>query len=310
MFNNTTLKRHISLDFHFTSTDNVDVTSKLNGLDIAQLIQCISILILNISVSTLILKQKKLRKKKNNKLFLNLQICHIFISILGTLTIFYPTRLKVIISNGLLIELYLSMIITSTDRFISIKYPFKYQKVRTKTITIAIGIAWIPSVLFVSIAVALNVNQYFCTVLSTILISSATILLSIFNLNIYIIAKRHKDSIMRLIKVIEGNDKQMAKISKSTYVCFAIVFSFIILWMPYLIHNILVLLKSYRPDSENTFTKTVEHVALYNSLIDPLLFVCFSKDVKRELKKVCKMTSSDDMSRQSTLRKDTNETSM
>ena len=104
-----------------------------------------------------------------------------------------------------------------------------------------------------------------------------------------IISRRAWNAIQR--KCTPGNTRNNDKKKglKSRYVCLAIVVSFVLLWAPYLVHNIL-LLKNGRMKLSTILQGQFEHVAvviaLVNPMVDPLFFIIFRKDVKRELKRL------------------------
>ena len=57
-----------------------------------------------------------------------------------------------------------------------------------------------------------------------------------------------------------------------------------LLWLPYLIHNLMFINNYQREDV--IYTQAVEMVALFNSIVDPILFVAFRKDLKEELGRI------------------------
>ena len=69
-------------------------------------------------------------------------------------------------------------------------------------------------------------------------------------------------------------------------VCLTVVSTFVLLWLPYLVHNVMVLAGQYKPLDGNTFTDVVEAIALLNAIIDPVLFLWLSKETKKEFRVV------------------------
>lgn len=312
--NNNTLSR--TQDFHFVECEEIllhnETSSQISQeLRMTHLIQCNLIVCVNLILMMILIKQKKLRKKKANKFFLNLQLVHVAICILEIIPGYHDA--KVIVNNALLMEMLFSMSITTIDRFMAINYPFIYERMTNANVLAIIFSSWIFPAVFLCFAFVYNVDQRFCTILSTSLIASSTFILTLSNIRIYVIAKRHEKAIETLVMILQDENRKKSektKLSKSAYVSFSIVLSFIILWMPYFIHNILSLTAIYVPSHSKTFTKSVEHIALVNSFIDPILFIAFSKDIKKEFKKIAKMIQSEKSSRETTVRKLTCETTV
>ena len=211
--------------------------------------------------------------------FMNLQIVHIILSITGIIHIFYSSnRVEVILNNGFLIEMFFSLMLTTVDRYVAISYPYTYEKLTTKEVLVAITCSWIIPIVFLVLAFTLKATQQHLTIITTVAIAVAAVTLTISNARIYIIAKRHAIAI---------TGTKGKKVLKSTYVCFAIVFSFVFLWLPYLVHNVMVLANRHEPcgkEGVSTFTRGVFQTALVNSLLDPILFVAFRRDMKKALK--------------------------
>ena len=253
-------------------------------IDISYLLQAGFPLFFNIVVLVLIISRRKLISKKSNKLFINLLVVHILLCISGIVSKFHMSVGVVIFSNGCLIELFLSLILITSDRCVNIKFPFEYHKINTKKVILMITSSWVITAIFVILYIEVVTNGYYRVVISTILLGFATFTLTLSNITIYIIARRHVNAIRRNTSL--ESMKNRKRVLKSTYVCFSIILSFVISWLPYFVHNVMTLVKAYIPGGYKLFTKVVVRVAMVNSLIDPFLYLCFNRDVKKELKKI------------------------
>ena len=135
---------------------------------------------------------------------------------------------------------------------------------------------------FCVLSFVLNLTQDVCTVITIVLIATAAIVLTSSNVIIYKIAKRH-DQFLEKNSPRRKDMKQTGKVLKASYVCFAIVSTFILLWFPFLIHNSLDIIGLYRPSHVKPFTNVIVHLALLNSIVDVLLYVWLSREAKKEL---------------------------
>ena len=243
------------------------------------------IIFLNVSLIAFLLR-KKLRANHSTKLFLNLQFTHITIALSAVTFGINRGNAALILNSCILMEMFVSLMMATIDRLVSIKYHFLYQKVTTKYCMIGIASSWIFPVLLLCVDLNVDIQEYYYSALSTTLIATATLTLAASNITVYGIVRRH----IRMIKRNAVNDrnntanmKRSLKLAKSTCVCFAIVTSFVIFWFPFLVHDVLVTASIYKPSKKKSFTFVIEVFALCNSALDPILFVLLSKNVKREI---------------------------
>jgi hypothetical protein len=271
-----------SITLHFPEYEGYRMVL-CDELDITRFIEMIFIFIFNMVLFAYIISNRKLRGKISNKFFLNVQLVHMILSISGIVCIFLPRKppkQEVVLNNGFLMEMFFSLIITTCDRYIAIEYPYMYETLTTKTTVYIIMSSWVIPICFVGFALHFDITQHHCTVVSTIVIAIATIILTLSNMNVYSIAKRSAKRFGKTLK-----NKKNTKLLKSTYVCFILVSSFIILWFPYFIHNLLAMIDETKANNNNIFTRIVVQVALLNSILHPVLFVLFRRDIKKELRK-------------------------
>lgn len=255
---------------------------RLQGTDYLLFVEAILTLLVNLLLLILILKESKLRQKKANKFFINLLLVHCFLCIITLVSGFFTSSTKRIFKNGILIQMFLSLMIISIDRFMNIKYPFKYQRLRTKHVSLIIVGSWIPSVTSIVLCVILGITAHHCVVICTILIVLASICLTVTNLNIFRLARHHSEAIaqQRTTHASKPKSSETTNQLKVSLICFASVLSFILLWFPYFVHNILALANVYKIVDDKLFTLAVVKFALLNSLMDPLLFIALNKDAR------------------------------
>merc|ERR1712142_1024286 len=162
--------------------------------------------------------------------------------------------------------MFLGLLLLSLERVMLIKSPFAHRDVETLHIFVAIMCAWIPAIVFFCLLLHFGASQLTLTTITTSLIGFATLILIISNIIIYKAAKRHDQFKKKNALQQEASDKSTSnkKMLKASYVCFAIVASFVMFWLPYLVHNIMFLTGLYKPDGDKVFTEVVEHVALLN----------------------------------------------
>lgn len=248
-------------------------------------VQALLTLIINLALLAFLLKEPKLREKKSNKSFINLLIVHCFLSILTMIAGFYTSSTKRIFKNGILIQMFLCLMINSIDRYINIKYPFKYQSIPTKHVIMVSIISWLVPLTSIVCSACIRMTAYHCTVVCTIMIVVATTFLVITNINIYKIARRHSVAIIKQETVnAKKKPSNSLKHHKASLVCFSIVTSFIVLWFPYFVHNVMIMMNAYVPSDSNSFTLAVVKIAFLNSLFDPILFVVFNKGIKKVIR--------------------------
>lgn len=213
---------------------------------------------------------------------MNLQAVHLFMCA-NALTVddYGIGYAQLYVSNGLLMELFLALLLTTLDRLAAIKYPYFYQRVTTRWIAAIIGVSWLPGVVFVVILLSINAHQVVMVWMSTILIAVAMVILVCSNTTIWMIVRKHIRAVQRNCRpsVSDINDDK-AKV-KATFVCLSIVATFVLFWLPHLVHN-LIYLTSVLP--YGVFTRSLGSMILLNAMIDPCLYVVFRKDVKKEIK--------------------------
>lgn len=241
--------------------------------------QGILIFALNASLAFFFLKQLKLREKVSSVFFLNLQAVHIGFSISIILYVCVPlqSNIMIVLNNGLLMEMFFGLVLVSGDRYLTIMKPFIYERITQSKALWVIGVSWISPTIFIPMAIFLEISQVACITLSTVIIGIAAVTLIMLNIDIHFVAKKQA-------KAIAFNARKK-RVYKATFVCTTIIMSFIVAWCPYFVHNLLVITNAYEPGEDKMFTRIVESIGFLNCCADPILYIVFHKDVKRELRR-------------------------
>ena len=182
-----------------------------------------------------------------------------------------------------MIVMFVILMVLTMERIAVIKFPFKYADVESKHMVIINLFSWLPTIMFVCSSIICEIQEDVLTITTAVLIAVAITLLSLSNAIIYSVAKKHDQFLKTNAAHRQGNGNHSTKVLKASYVCFAIVLSFVICWLPYLTHNLLAIVGVYKPSGDKTFTKVVEHIAFLNSLVDAVLFIWLSREPKKEL---------------------------
>ena len=263
----------------------VATTSNIN----VQTFQSPMTLFINALLFLVIATRKELRRKKSHQFFLHLQLIHMALSIICIISNYYFWLLNYIITNSLLLAMFCSLMLTTGDRFFAIKFPSRYNLVTSKSVILVLVSSWVPTLIFVTVVRSVGISSNGLKVIHIAIIGFSSVVLAASNVKVYIIARNHdrfvKENSMCRKRIIGEKNKLL----KASYVCFAIVFNFIIFWMPYCIHDIMELTHMYESTNQNIFDIIVEQIALLNSLSDPILFIILSTHTRREIKKLFKL---------------------
>ena len=254
-----------------------------SNIRIDELVTSALSLLVVIPLLVFILSKRKLRMKKSFQLFVNLLLLHILFHITRFTSNFLPPTSEdvvVILNTCLLVSMFLGLMLLSMERVLLIMCPFTYRHFTTAHCIAVIVSSWLPMVVFLIVLLGIRATQETLTIITTSLIVIATVVLTFSNLLIYRAARSHYRFKRKMIR----RPSEPKRMLKASYVCFAIVASFVLLWLPYLIHNIMALANVYQPSAHKLFTKFVEHFALLNAIVDAVLFIWISREMKRELR--------------------------
>lgn len=241
----------------------------------------------------------RLKSKHVAKCFINLQAAHIMFGVLLIVGQFVYGRVFAVCIISIVVQSFLSMLLKVVDRYLIIRLPYEYKRVRTKHLMCFICGTWVITIAFTFCMLFIDerTDDRTFTLILTIAISVSMFVLVVFNLSVYFIARRHSLVIHRSKKGNKKTDeerqgqKQHLRMRKNKplvswkplFTCVAIVISFCVLWLPYLVHNAMVLGYIHHAERGELFSEVVLIVASLNSLADPLIFVWFNRDLKHEI---------------------------
>lgn len=258
--------------------------------NMAEIVQCSFTLILILPLFVFIIsRRQKILLKASHKLYTNLIFGHVLLNVvlLATSLIKY-SPVEIVLSNALLMATFVTLIVLTIERAILIKFPFRHKDIELKHSRLMITCCWIPTGLFLIFGLVFKINQSAMTLISTVLISLALLTLTISNIMIYRAAKKHDNFVKRHTLRRKNDTEDKGKLLKASYVCFAVVFSFLVLWSPFLVHNILAITNSYHPSMEQAFSEIVGHIGMLNSLVDGMLLIWLNRDINKEVMRFVK----------------------
>lgn len=284
MFENLTLNNITALNSTLQYEEII-----ISPYNMAEIVLCCLILITNIPLMSLILYHRILRKRKENQIFINVQITHVLHSchLLATKFVSSPDFFYIyaITTQGLMSECLLSMSLLTYERFYVIYYHISPpSKVVEKTVPIIYS-SWALPIVFIALSLYFELPRLQYAILCTVLVVVIGVGLAIANIQIYRTAKNHIRFVAK-----NGHRRNSVKIGnrlKGSFVCFTIVATYVILWFPFFLRNLLLLTKIYNPAVHGPLlTQVALYIGATNSLADPLTFVFLSVSVMSEIKRV------------------------
>ena len=255
------------------------------------------IILLNlIAFILIVMKWKKVGHIHTTKYFISIQLTHLLFAITAFFEGERITRLEIILNNGFILVLFITMICSNVDRYFAICHPFRYQKTVTTKKTVGLIVAiWIIAIIFI-----LNMhfqrykrhaNFLILTASTTTMLSIAIVVLTHSNIAIWLVARRHVSTIAR--NSVDGNTQTKEKVRrkqlrKSTLTCILMVTSFLIFWFPFLIRLTIALsnpkLKMVRWGG--SLSKISIMIIHLNPITDPIIFVLLNKSLRKAIKEL------------------------
>ena len=258
----------------------------------------------NFNLLLFLLLNRRLRSKNSVRLFVNLQVVHILLGSWDLVCTFLfcdftackPRGgdtffiVQVCVWLGILIEMCIALIMYTLDRLFAIMTPFKYEAITSNHVFRAILLSWLPmvtlivtSMIFFVYPSKMGMLGYYVGVVATSLIAVAATVLIVSNVIVYRVAKIQYEAIQNTHVFQQNETGREKRMLKSTYVCSCIVGSFVVSWLPQCLCNILVYTNIVQ-GIPSLALHLVQSLPPINSLLDPVFFILFRKDVKRELK--------------------------
>ena len=246
-------------------------------------IQQILTFIFNTFLIIFMAMSKKIRKCISCQLFLNLPATHVLASIMHLVTFYHQYYQLFMLCNALLLQTFFSLMLTSLDRYIAVRYPYKYENITRKEVFIISASSWFLTTIFYGLTLKIKVTLVTLITLVTILILLSSIILIITNVSIYTIAQKH---VRAILKCMVGQERKRANTRKSAYVCFALVSTFVLFWSPDVIHSIWYLSGGQERNKNidnNLFSYVIAVIYHCNAMFDPIIYALFKKELKDEL---------------------------
>ena len=176
--------------------------------------QCILIILLNALLLAFILCKKVLRRKYSNWFLANLFFAHVVEGCVGyTLCyIFYfkvrDADISIAIKSFTLSTVfsYLTYVPVTLDRLFAVKWPFRYQMMKTYRVLSVIGILWLLTIVFAILLFSLRINSRYGDMITVSLtIVMFTILISA-NVLVYKIVRRQTENIKKTFVQCNSHD--------------------------------------------------------------------------------------------------------
>ena len=180
--------------------------------------------------------------------------------------------------------MFFGLLALSLQRFLVIRFPFTFREMSAKWIWVLIASSWLPTIVFIIVTFLVGLPTETLLIIDTTIIIVVTIVLSIFNIIVYKVAKNHDQFVKENAKKSGEKDIKESTNLKASYVCITVVASFILFWLPFCIHNVIALCVGYEA-IPHLARKVVEHIAFMNSAVDCILFVWLNKNARLELGK-------------------------
>ena len=200
-------------------------------MNVEELIHSSLSLLVVLPLFVFILSRRTLRSKKSHQIFLNLLLVHICFNVSVVVSNFLRcSSTEVVINCSFFVSMFFSLMLLSLQRMFSIKFPFAYRNVHTLQVMIVVVLSWLPGTVFLCVLLVQGATETILDITTTALIAVAIVVLTTSNVVVYVSAKNHdrfvKKHTMRQHMI---NNTGNGKIMKASYVCFALVGTFVVL---------------------------------------------------------------------------------
>lgn len=286
---------------------------------------------LDVFVVILILWNKKLRKRRANKLLLNLLVsdgivCVSFIVYCANVMVtsnnassFYDLYLQqrkfVVLTDVAVVLSLLNLTLITLDRLIAVKWPFFYdERIQTKQIFIAIGIIWATTITYGLILVLLyhvldpDTTLYFGNVVFSVVTISGFIILLASNSFVFVEARKQlraikKVSVEHINKSKKRENKFRKKECRLVRLNAGLILYFFLFWINAVIITVKLLIYSdeIKPPINLRYVLASWYLVYIYYMFNPLWYVAMSYDVKREMILLFKGTDKEETTNSSSL---------
>ena len=285
-----------------------DTNENMTVAEIFILLFCIIGLIENLLIIFVILADRTLRKNLANQFFVNLMVWYFLFDLASLLR-------SVVSSMGMnVVDLLITTIIASSlaisaltlDRMLAIKFPYRHHSLPRWVPCLVIIFCWAIPIAYLILSFVLEdeIKDFTrgCIFVTTNI--TAIVCLVVSNTIIFVEARMQLKKIEKTqVRTTSPKDEQFSsnalqsksktvsanKVKSETrlaYICFGVVITYIIFWLPMTLEYLINGLQRQRP-SEAT------RVLVYlNAIVMPVFYAWFNKSVKKSLKsRMCRIHS-------------------
>ena len=266
--------------------------------------------ILNGALIILLIKRPALRSNSTNKFLLNLMITGFGITI-NTMVMeilhvskkyehsyHIPHMVSVLISS---IAFEMSLLLVTIDRFIAVQLPLRYRDIlSTGMVYLLTSMIWLISLIATIIGIAtVSTHRHtpvikLMSILITVFIALSLVsmfVLTAVNLAVFRQVKRQIDFLISVTVPTEENANSREKLKKqeikSAYLCFAMVFSFIICWLPAVIKGFhIVADKNVKVSDHDLHLSLSALFIALDMVINIFLYVLLKEEIKLAIRKL------------------------
>ena len=250
---------------------------------------------INIALILILTINRKLRQNHSNVYlaslcltYLCIAISHFTLQVSRAAKDFFFTLTSVYAFQACCIMGSLNLILVTMDRFLAVRYPFLFERQRPiHALIFVISVAWIPSILFMVLSCVYqpSLYSYGDNVIIAIVLSLVILLMA----NIYNFV-----TVRKLIALENGSTNAAIattnqRCKRAAYVCFAIVFVFTVNWFPECVILFLSAIGKINNFQKFHMMRWSLPLVASNSILGPIVYVTFTKDVRKEIKDVVQM---------------------
>ena len=248
----------------------------------------LSYAIQHIFIFLVILWSPKLRENKTNQILLNLNVAYVITGLANFIPIVISAHLAFLQFPGY-VYINTSLAVLSIDRVIFIKWPFYYQRFDWKfqfMLLLLMPISFVAPVTGTIISGSYNTqvvrNE---TAIRVKIFGTIAVMLThgISNILIYFVLRGHKKAMKRLLQSRQTTTNPEPKTFRFTkkdiltfYTCFGCVTTYVFLWFPTLVANLIDYYGHYRV-SVVVYKATIIFGNL-NPISDGIIFAWFNRD--------------------------------
>ncbi|XP_057294359.1 uncharacterized protein LOC130622918 [Hydractinia symbiolongicarpus] len=264
----------------------------------------LAIIIVNTFVFVVIISKRKLRSQRNNKLFMALLFSHfsngvwniieavlVNITKQGGIHTFAATgTIRYWFSSLFLLvwaAVFVNMILVVFDRFLAIRYPYLYQRLKARTFLLSALCACV-----VAIALTIFTTNYFGEIPVVVFVCVLSIvfpgILMYAHASIYYQTRSQFKKMIKLTVTKDADDKKKEKRRllkrqiRSLRICMLLMASFLITWIP----SATLFILQFKGAIGESILMFGYVIICLNSIADPSIYAWYNHDVKTTLKRI------------------------